>query len=63
VKLIDVYPDYPERQAPRDRGSDVPPPAIKMAGYQQLVRGEPLRGNSSHGFEKPMPFAPGKVIQ
>ncbi|MBK1891133.1 CocE/NonD family hydrolase [Undibacterium sp. 14-3-2] len=62
VKLIDVYPDdYPERQAPRDRGSDVPPPAIKMAGYQQLVRGEPLRGKFRHGFEKPMPFAPGKV--
>lgn len=62
VKLIDVYPDdYPERQAPRDRGSDVPPPAIKMAGYQQLIRGEPLRGKFRHGFEKPMPFAPGKV--
>jgi hypothetical protein len=62
VKLIDVYPDdYPERQAPRDRGSDVPPPSIKMAGYQQLVRGEPLRGKFRHGFEKPMPFAPGKV--
>ncbi|MBR7793645.1 CocE/NonD family hydrolase [Undibacterium sp. FT147W] len=62
VKLIDVYPDdYPERQAPRDRGSDVPPPAIKMAGYQQLIRGEPLRGKFRHGFDKPMPFAPGKV--
>jgi len=62
VKLIDVYPDdYPERQAPRDRGSDVPPPAIKMAGYQQLIRGEPLRGKFRHGFEQPVPFVPGKV--
>lgn len=62
VKLIDVYPDdYPERQAPRERGTDVPPPAIKMAGYQQLIRGEPLRGKFRHGFEQPVPFVPGKV--
>jgi predicted acyl esterase len=32
-----------------------------MAGYQQLVRGEPFRGKFRHSFEKPEPFTPGKV--
>jgi predicted acyl esterase len=32
-----------------------------MAGYQQLVRGYPLRGKFRHGFEKGEPFVPGKV--
>jgi hypothetical protein len=32
-----------------------------MGGYQQLVRGEPFRGKFRHSFEKPEPFAPGKV--
>src|SRR6185295_4799139 len=43
VKLIDVYPgDYPQPQpAP---GQPMPPNAVKMGGYQQLVRGEPFRG-------------------
>jgi uncharacterized protein len=69
VKLIDVYPaDYPdskldatkteERGKPRN---DVPPPQFTMAGYQQLVRGEPFRGKFRHSFEKPEPFTPGKV--
>ncbi len=69
VKLIDVYPnDYPdsalEAQRPEDRNkprTDVPPPSFTMAGYQQLVRGEPFRGKFRHGFDKPEPFTPGKV--
>ena len=32
-----------------------------MAGYQQLVRGEPMRGKFRNSFEKPVPFVPGKV--
>ncbi len=31
-----------------------------MGGYQQLVRGEPFRGKFRKGFEKPVPFEPGK---
>ena len=31
-----------------------------MAGYQQLVRGEPLRGKFRHGFVTPEPFVPGQ---
>ncbi|MBI3284194.1 MAG: CocE/NonD family hydrolase [Burkholderiales bacterium] len=62
VKLIDVYPPvYPEKTAGRERGSDVAPPAMGMSGYQQLVRGEPLRGKFRRSFEQPEPFVPGKV--
>jgi len=59
VKLIDVYPgDYPT-PAPTP-GQPVPPNAVKMGGYQQLVRGEPFRGKFRHSFEKPEAFTPGK---
>jgi len=69
VKLIDVYPpDYPDskldKTKPEDASkprTDVPPPPFTMAGYQQLVRGEPFRGKFRHSFEKPEPFIPGKV--
>ncbi len=61
VKLIDVYPaEYPggERGA---RGKDVGAPQTSLAGFQQLVRGNPLRGKFRNSFEKPEPFVPGKV--
>ena len=64
VKLIDVYPDsYPEAEAPKPEPprTDVGPPVIKMAGFEQLVRGEPMRGKFRHSFEKPEPFVPGKM--
>jgi len=69
VKLIDVYPpDYSDSKLdapnPEDRSkprTDVPPPPFTMAGYQQLVRGEPFRGKFRHGFDRPEPFTPGKV--
>ena len=61
VKLIDVYPAaYPE-DAARERGRDVPPPSVTMAGYEQLVRGDPLRGKFRNSFEKPEAFTPGKM--
>lgn len=61
VKLIDVYPaDYPqpEQQA---KGADVAAPPLAMGGYQQLVRGNPLRAKFRNSFEKPEPLAPNKV--
>jgi uncharacterized protein len=69
VKLIDVYPqDYSDSKLdaprPEDRNkprTDVGPPPFTMAGYQQLVRGEPFRGKFRHSFEKPEPFTPGKI--
>jgi predicted acyl esterase len=41
----------------------VPQPSFTMAGYQQLVRGEPFRGKFRHSFEKPEAFTPDKVEQ
>jgi uncharacterized protein len=65
VKFIDVYPpDFPEGAPPAEgQPNDVPPPGIKMGGYQQLVRGEPMRGKFRNSFEKPEPFTPGKIEQ
>jgi putative CocE/NonD family hydrolase len=57
VKLVDVYPnDYPTPESPE--GQAVPPNAVRMGGYQQLVRGEPFRGKFRNGFERPEPFTP-----
>jgi putative CocE/NonD family hydrolase len=63
VKLIDVYPeDYPEAAPPNAAPpTDVPPPSVKMPGYEQLVRGEPMRGKFRKSFEQPEAFTPGKV--
>jgi putative CocE/NonD family hydrolase len=61
VKLIDVYPDnfsYPDNvnQPNRSTGGSYP-----MGGYQQLVRGEIMRGRYRNSFEKPEAFTPGKI--
>jgi putative CocE/NonD family hydrolase len=64
VKLIDVYPDKEEEPTERRHkrgGNDVAPPEPMMAGFQQLVRGEPFRAKFRHSFEKPEPLTPGKV--
>jgi putative CocE/NonD family hydrolase len=62
VKLIDVYPpEWPESEAASSRTGDVQPPKHVMAGYQQLVRGEPMRAKFRNSFEKPEPLTPGKV--
>jgi hypothetical protein len=59
VKLIDVYPDnFPAPRPPE--GQPVPANAVKMGGYQQLVRGEPFRGKFRNSFERPEPFKPGQ---
>jgi uncharacterized protein len=51
VKVIDVYPDdYPD--------PNPNPMGVRMGGYQQLVRGEPMRGKFRNSFEKPEPFVP-----
>ena len=60
VKLIDVYPgDYPTRAAAP--GQPDPANAVRMGGYQQLVRGEPFRGKFRNSLERPEPFAPGQI--
>jgi putative CocE/NonD family hydrolase len=56
VKLIDVYSgDYPN---PSTNTA-----AVQMGGYQQLVRGEAMRGKFRNSFAKPEPFEPGKVTK
>ncbi len=69
VKVIDVFPnDFPDYNAPPPpagaapggRGPAGPPNAVKMGGYQELIRGEPFRGKFRKSFERPEPFEPGK---
>ena len=61
VKVIDVYPnDYPTPAPPP--GTPVPANAVRMGGYQQLVRGEPFRAKFRNSFEKPEPLKPGEPV-
>jgi putative CocE/NonD family hydrolase len=62
VKLIDVYPyDYPNAvDATNKRVIGAAP--IVMGGYQQLVRGEPMRAKFRDSWEKPTPLVPGKMV-
>jgi putative CocE/NonD family hydrolase len=51
VKLIDVYPnDYPD--------PNPNPTGRRMGGFQQMVRGDVMRGKFRQGFDRPQPFAP-----
>ncbi|PZP35154.1 MAG: X-Pro dipeptidyl-peptidase [Roseateles depolymerans] len=62
VKLIDVYPsELDEDAAKRKRGEDPELPEAPLAGYQQLVRGDPLRGRFRHSLEQPEAMVPGQV--
>ncbi len=49
VKLVDVYPEHTADPDPNPRG-------VRMGGYQQLVRGELMRGRYRNSFERPEPF-------
>lgn len=69
VKLIDVYPDDYADPSPNPLTPTLSPAAgergrgeggVKMGGYQQLVRGEVLRGRFRNSLEKPERFEPGK---
>ena len=63
VKLIDVYPDdfpNPPEDAVGKRIVGAAP--ILMGGYQQLVRGEPMRAKFRDSWEKPTPLTPGKMV-
>jgi putative CocE/NonD family hydrolase len=54
VKLIDVYSgDFPNPQPN--------PSGVEMGGYQQLVRGEAMRGKFRDSFSEPKPFKPGEM--
>ncbi len=54
VKLIDVYPnDAPDNEYTSDH--------MRMAGYQQMVRSEVLRGRFRNGYEQPEPFISNEI--
>jgi putative CocE/NonD family hydrolase len=53
VKLVDVHPADSRDPEPNPKG-------IRMAGYQELVRGEVIRGRFRDGFESPKAFVPGE---
>jgi putative CocE/NonD family hydrolase len=54
VKLIDVFPDSAANW-PGDASG------FTVGGYQQLVRGEPIRARYRRSFEKPVPMVPNKA--
>lgn len=51
VKVIDVWPDDSATKAPN---------GTPMAGYEQLLRGDIMRGKFRNSFSKPEPFVPGE---
>jgi len=54
VKVLDVYPDTASN-------TKWTAPNVKMGGYQQMVRSEPMRGKYRQAFDKSVPFIPGTV--
>jgi predicted acyl esterase len=62
VKLIDIYPNnYPDPVESHDGQRLLDAPRVKMGGYQELLRGEPMRGKFRNSWEHPEPFTPGKL--
>jgi len=62
VKLIDVYPDdYPDPEPANPAQPPSAAPPVRMGGYQQLLRGEPMRAKFRASWEKPQPLTPGKI--
>ena len=63
VKLIDVYPENypnpPDEATGNKRILSAPP--LQMGGYEQLLRGEPMRAKFRKSWEKPEPLTPGKM--
>jgi len=54
VKLIDVYPDD-------EKDNQYTSDHLHMAGYQQMVRSEVIRGRFRNSYENPEPFIPMEV--
>jgi hypothetical protein len=62
VKLIDVYPnDYPNPNLPPVEKAPIDTPPLVMGGFEQLVRGEPMRAKFRNSWEKPEAMTPGAV--
>ena len=64
VKLIDVYPnDYPDQETANDTKRVMGAPSVRMGGYEQLLRGEPMRAKFRNSWEKPEALTPGKLTE
>lgn len=65
VKLIDVYPeDYPDAPEVTIGNKRILGAApLHMGGYQQLLRGEPMRAKFRNSWSKPEPLTPGKETE
>lgn len=64
VKLIDVYPEnYPDPEDENQGKHIMGAPPLLMGGYQQLLRGEPMRAKFRNSWEKPEPLVPGKMTE
>jgi putative CocE/NonD family hydrolase len=63
VKLIDVYPnDYPDPEGATSGNKRIlGAPPLHMGGYQELLRGEPMRAKFRNSWEKPEALTPGKL--
>lgn len=57
VKLIDVHPDDTPGRPIRQLASSVP------GGFEQLVRGDVMRGKFRNSYVHPEPFVPGAVAK
>jgi uncharacterized protein len=63
VKLIDVYPDdFPDPPSDAVGKRVLGAAPILMGGYEQLVRGEPMRAKFRDSWEKPTALTPGKMV-
>ncbi|MBB4634396.1 CocE/NonD family hydrolase [Longimicrobium terrae] len=58
VKLIDVYPPASADDAVQDDSA-----AVRLTGYQQLVRGEIMRGRFRQSFSAPVAFQPNRTTE
>ena len=64
VKLIDVFPDgAPDKEDTRPNKRILDSPPLHMGGYQEMLRGEPMRAKFRNSWEKPEALTPGKITE
>ena len=63
VKVVDVYPDHHGTVRAPSAFEDWEAPASLLNGYQQLVRGDVMRGKFRHSLSAPEPFVPGQPTE
>ncbi len=64
VKLIDVYPEsFPSPRSEVEGKRVLAAAPVLMGGYEQMVRGEPMRAKFRDSFEHPTPLPVGKMVE